>query len=83
MIIDASLKYPNEILNGVCPIEDKELFQNYNISMWKNRLESIEDIEILRFLELGFDVRMIVLSSDSIAVDTLEDVEHVEKIYTN
>ncbi len=45
--------------------------------------ESIEDIEILRFMELGFDVRMIQLSTDSIAVDTADDVEEVMKIIKN
>lgn len=45
----------------------------------KTPLEDIEDIEILRFLELGFEVRMIPLSSQSIAVDTPEDVLRVEQ----
>lgn len=44
----------------------------------KTPLEEIEDIEILRFLEMGFEVRMLPLSDDSIAVDTPEDVEKVE-----
>lgn len=43
----------------------------------KTVLENHEDIEILRFLELGFDVRMIELSNESIAVDTPEDVINV------
>lgn len=43
----------------------------------KTELEQEEDIEILRFLEMGYDVRMIPLSPDSIAVDTPEDVEKV------
>jgi 3-deoxy-manno-octulosonate cytidylyltransferase (CMP-KDO synthetase) len=43
----------------------------------KTMLEEIEDIEILRFLELGFEVRMIRMSQDSIAVDLPEDVEKV------
>ena len=43
----------------------------------KTPLEQIEDIEILRFLELGFEVRMITLSEDSIAVDVPEDVDKV------
>ena len=38
----------------------------------------IEDIEILRFLELGFDVNMIEVSGSSIAVDIPEDVTKVE-----
>ncbi len=40
----------------------------------KTRLEEIEDIEILRFLELGWDVRMIPMSDFSVAVDNEEDV---------
>ncbi len=43
----------------------------------KTPLESLEDIEILRFLEMGYEVRMIELSQDSIAVDTPDDVERV------
>ena len=44
----------------------------------KTPLEAMEDLEILRFLELGYEVRMIPLSSDSIAVDMPEDVERVK-----
>lgn len=44
----------------------------------KTPLEAIEDIEILRFLELGWDVRMIPMSDQSIAVDHPEDVARVE-----
>ena len=45
----------------------------------KTPLEAIEDIEILRFLELGFDVRMIEVSDSAIAVDVPEDVARVER----
>ena len=44
----------------------------------KTPLEDIEDIEILRFLELGMEVRMIKLSDNSIAIDRPEDVRKVE-----
>ncbi|MBD9501520.1 3-deoxy-manno-octulosonate cytidylyltransferase [Pseudomonas sp. BGr12] len=44
----------------------------------KTPLESLEDIEILRFLELGWEVRMLELSQDSIAVDNPEDVDAAE-----
>lgn len=44
----------------------------------KTPLEEIEDIEILRFIELGFDVTMIEMSSDSVAVDTPEDIPRAE-----
>lgn len=45
----------------------------------KTPLEEIEDIEILRFLELGYEVRMIPLSAESIAVDVPEDIAEAEK----
>lgn len=44
----------------------------------KTPLEHIEDIEILRFLEMGWEVRMIPLSTMSIAVDTPHDVALAE-----
>ena len=44
----------------------------------KTVLETIEDIEILRFLELGWDVRMVHLSDLSVPVDDLNDVAHAE-----
>jgi 3-deoxy-manno-octulosonate cytidylyltransferase (CMP-KDO synthetase) len=44
----------------------------------KTPLEAVEDIEILRFLELGYAVRMVSLSSVSIAVDLQEDVGRAE-----
>lgn len=44
----------------------------------KTTLEKIEDIEILRFLELGWEVRMVLMSDDSVAVDNPEDVIRAE-----
>ena len=43
----------------------------------KTVLEAEEDIEILRFLELNYEVRMIELSSESIAIDNPEDLTEV------
>jgi len=43
----------------------------------KTFLESKEDIEILRFLELGFDVWMIEASNVGVSVDVPEDVARV------
>ena len=37
----------------------------------------IEDLEILRLLELGCEVKMIKVSSSSVAVDTPKDLEKV------
>ena len=44
----------------------------------KTPLEAIEDIEVLRFLELGYSVQMIPLSGVGIAVDVPEDIIKVE-----
>ena len=46
----------------------------------KTPLEQEEDIEILRFLELGYDVQMVEVQGGSIAVDTPEDLEAVRQI---
>lgn len=43
----------------------------------KGPLEAIEDIEILRFIEIGIEVSIVELKSASIAVDTPEDLERV------
>ncbi len=45
----------------------------------KTTLENIEDIEILRFLEMGFEVQMVEMIGDSIAIDVPEDVEKVKQ----
>ncbi|MFZ2540675.1 MAG: hypothetical protein WAW75_02750, partial [Gallionella sp.] len=44
----------------------------------KTVLEDIEDIEILRFLELGWEVRMVSMSDVSVAVDNHEDIERAD-----
>jgi 3-deoxy-manno-octulosonate cytidylyltransferase (CMP-KDO synthetase) len=44
----------------------------------KTPLEEVEDIEILRFLEMGFDVQMIEVKSPAIAVDVPDDIPRVE-----
>ena len=43
----------------------------------KTYFESIEDIELLRFLELGVKVKMVEMSKKSIPVDIKEDIEKV------
>lgn len=126
-LIDATKAFPDEVLNGYCPIDSNEMFRNRSIpkvvftskskllyisresipgnkensfvaahrqvcayayprealfefasTSEKSLLENIEDIEILRFLELGIEVRMIPMSSSSIAVDVLSDLSKVE-----
>jgi len=46
----------------------------------KSPLESREDIEILRFVEMGQTVRMLKTSAKSVAVDEPQDVEPAERI---
>ena len=43
----------------------------------KTKFENIEDIEILRFLELDFEVRMVMLSKISKSVDTKKDIKKI------
>lgn len=45
----------------------------------KTPLEAAEDIEIMRFIELGARVKMIRMSSQSIPVDVAEDLEKVNR----
>tara|TARA_E500000178_G_scaffold347207_1_gene400096 strand:+ start:647 stop:1396 length:750 start_codon:yes stop_codon:yes gene_type:complete len=49
----------------------------------KSNLEKIEDIEILRFFELGIPIKMINLSESSVAVDVKTDIKKVEKYLQN
>ena len=44
----------------------------------KSTLERSEDIEILRFLDLGIPVQMVEVAGGSLAVDVPSDVEKVE-----
>ena len=41
--------------------------------------EQYEDIEILRFVDMGYKVKMKETQADSIAVDVPEDIKKVEK----
>jgi 3-deoxy-manno-octulosonate cytidylyltransferase (CMP-KDO synthetase) len=49
----------------------------------KTPLEHIEDIEILRFLELGVSVKMIEVESVGIAIDTPEDLARARQYLAN
>lgn len=46
----------------------------------RGKIESIEDIEILRFIENGYKVQFIEVNSDTVAVDTPNDLEKVRRI---
>ena len=49
----------------------------------KTPLEKLEDCELLRFLELGYEVKMIKMSDKSISVDTKENLIEVIKRVKN
>jgi 3-deoxy-manno-octulosonate cytidylyltransferase (CMP-KDO synthetase) len=49
----------------------------------KTILESQEDCELIRFLENGFKIKMVLMSSDSIAVDTPRDLTKVRNVFKN
>ena len=46
-------------------------------------LEIIESVDMLRVLEHGYKVKMVVSEYDTYSVDTPEDLENVEKLMTN
>ena len=129
-IIDTKKKYPNEVINGYCKINDNENPESLNIpkvvfnensqmlymsrhlipgskskqikppqyfkqvciyAFNKNELldfvnfgrkgtiEYYEDIEILRFLDMGSIIRIVETESASLAVDIPEDVIKIEE----
>lgn len=55
----------------------REHLARFSSASEKGPLESIEDIEILRFIEMGIGVSLVELASTSMAVDTPEDLEQV------
>mgnify|MGYP001478142717 CR=1 FL=1 len=46
----------------------------------KTQIEYIEDIEYLRFLELGYKIKTLKMSDKSIAVDTVRDLKKVRQV---
>jgi len=49
----------------------------------KTFLEEKEDIEILRFLEIGSKVKLVKMTNKSHPVDTMKDFHQVEKFLKN
>ncbi|WP_338357109.1 3-deoxy-manno-octulosonate cytidylyltransferase [Yeosuana marina] len=46
----------------------------------KSEYEKHEDIEILRFFDFSIPIKMVETSSNSLAIDVVEDLEKVEKV---
>lgn len=57
-----------------------EFYCDYGIKYGKAKMEEIEDIEILRFIENGYKVQYIEVESETVAVDTPNDLEKVRRI---
>jgi 3-deoxy-manno-octulosonate cytidylyltransferase (CMP-KDO synthetase) len=53
---------------------------DYGMKYGKAKVEAIEDIEILRFIENGYKVQYIEVDSETVAVDTPNDLEKVRTI---
>jgi 3-deoxy-manno-octulosonate cytidylyltransferase (CMP-KDO synthetase) len=49
----------------------------------KTTLEQLEDCELLRFLEIGHEIKMIKMSDKSVSVDTKKNLNEVIKIIQN
>ena len=75
---DEQITQPN-YLKQVCiyGFDKSQLEKFYNFKR-KSYLEKYEDIEILRFFELGIRIKMFKASKTSIAVDIPEDIIKVE-----
>ncbi|MDO4276028.1 MAG: 3-deoxy-manno-octulosonate cytidylyltransferase [Eubacteriales bacterium] len=60
--------------------EALQFYCDYGMTYGKAKIEAVEDIEVLRFIENGFKVQYIEVDSESVAVDTPNDLEKVRKI---
>ena len=58
----------------------KKHLSEFGLKKNKTKIEEIEDIEILRLLELGYEILMVEVSKSSVAIDTEDDLEKVLKI---
>lgn len=59
--------------------DDLDRYYHYGLSQ-KTDLENIEDVEILRFIELGINVHTVQVDRHLPGVDTPEDLENIHKI---
>ena len=83
-LIPGSKKNINEYYRQVCiyGFSKSELSKFYSFKK-KTKVESIEDIELLRFFETKMKILMVKLSNFSIAVDYPSDVRKVERLIKN
>ena len=85
----ATAPYPKGSLNydyykQVCVYGFKpdalKFYCDYGKQYGKAKVEAVEDIEILRFIENGYKVQYIEVDSDTVAVDTEKDLEKVREL---
>lgn len=57
-----------------------QFYCDYGMKYGKAKIEAVEDIEILRFIENGYKVQFIEVDSETVAVDTPNDLEKVRAI---
>lgn len=77
--IDAEY-YKQVCVYGFTPAALK-FFCDYGKKYGKAKIEAIEDIEILRFIENGYRVQYLEVDSETIAVDTPNDLERVIRYF--
>lgn len=53
---------------------------DFYVSHNRGHIESIEDVDYLRFLENGVKVKMTEVEADSLSVDNYKDLEHVRHV---
>lgn len=53
----------------------KKALSEFGNNKYKSYLEEIEDIEILRFIELGYNIQMVDVSTCSVSIDHPSDVD--------
>ena len=63
--------------------EALKFYCEYGEKYGKGKIEAIEDIEILRFIENKYRVKFIEVDSDTVAVDTINDLKKVNKMVKN
>lgn len=74
-VVKKPVKYKKQVCIYAFTGEELQLFRNFGR---KSLLENYEDIEILRFLEFGKEIKMFETQPGSLAVDVPSDVGPVE-----
>lgn len=74
--------YKQVCVYGFTP-EALNFYCEYGEKYGKARVEAIEDIEILRFIENGYRVQYVEVDSQTIAVDTQNDLKRVNEFVKN